>query len=183
MFQLMKLRSAPFEKGNTDYLMSYLGNLQRMSRTTGDFKMNVMSAFRLSPKMAEDLVNGFIKVGGSLSKFTQFESKFKNKLPDEKVEDKISPLIRNVAEITSFFQKSGSAAVSDLDKIYKKLDLLLTKQGGNFQMTPSGVMPTVQGEVNLALLAVKAGKIYDKIDRWLADHSSDRFDPINGTFK
>ncbi len=122
-WQLEKIRQAPLEKGNEQYLIEYLKNLKSTVPTKDEFEMSISNAFGLNANLAASVANAFLK-----GDFETLRKEIKPGLTQEDVYqrgmDAANRLDKAAAAWENFKVGDLTQAISDgFDKVLEKMDV------------------------------------------------------------
>jgi len=124
LWELEKVRAAPFAEGNKEYLKNYLGSLERAGGNQEGFFRNVMGAFKqLSPQMAEKVAIGY--QSGNLDNVTENIIKGGGVDLKQQANDATAELARATSKFDNTFSVVGDKLVTTLSLLQKQIEYWL----------------------------------------------------------
>jgi len=142
-WSLEKIRQAPFEKGNEQYLMEYLNNLKSTTITRDEFEMAISNAFGLNANLAASVSNAFMK-----GDFSALQKEIKPSLTQDDVYkrgmDAANRLDKAAAAWENFKVGDLTQAINDgFDKVLEKLGVSNQSSKNMFNnLKPSQLQPS-----------------------------------------
>lgn len=149
-WDIEKIRQAPLAEGNEQYLPEYMRSIKSMTSSRTEFEMAVSAAFKLSPLIAESVVEAFNK-----GDFDQLTKEIKPGLSQDDILKRAGEAVNRFDRVVGEFENFKTGLLTeDTSNAITRIANSLEKLGQDKKISTSDALKTPLGPAYTSIMAL-----------------------------